>query len=334
MRREQSKAVVTGAAGFIGHHLCRYLKERDYWVRAVDHREPPEWSSGVADEMDWTCDLRAPCNAVSAVRGMDAVFALAADMGGMGYISEAHYAALRNNATININTADAILATGQARHVCFTSSACVYPEDMQMVTGIDGLVESDAWRGKPDLGYGVEKLWAEELYERLAQLNGFAVALPRLHNIYGPEGTWRGGREKAPAALCRKVAEAMLGIGPRHHNVEIEIWGDGEQTRSFCYIDDCLDMLYALVMSGYDRPMNIGTDEAVSINELACIVGRAAGINMLYLKHVEGPQGVRGRNADLTLMHEVLGIEPKVSLVEGIRRTYPWIAEQVRRVNE
>jgi len=275
-------------------------------------------------------DLRRPFNLPMPC---DEVYALAADMGGMGYISEAHYVTLSNNAMIDINTANAILNAGHVQHACFASSACVYPEDMQAGTGINGLVESDAWRGKPDLGYGVEKLFAEELYERLSQLDGFTVALPRFHNIYGPQGHWRGGREKVIAALSRKIAEAPIYIHEGEETVEVEVWGDGEQTRSFCYIDDCLNILHALVTSGYSCPMNIGTGEAVSINDLAHLIGRVAGVKVV-IRHVTGPQGVRGRNADLTLMHELLGIEPRVSLEEGIRRTYPWIAEQVKEANK
>jgi len=315
------KVCVTGAAGFVGHHLVRSLKRRGYWVRAVDYR-PPEWPTG-ADEVNWQCDLRDLNNAMQALRGIDEVYALAADMGGMGFISQYHYWILVNNARINLNTAMAACAMS-TRRLLYTSSACVYPEGLQLTIETHGLAETDAWQGKPDTAYGVEKLIAEDIYRRLAEEAGTVVRISRFHNIYGQEGTWDGGREKAPAALCRKVAEAKL--AGKH---QIEVWGDGLQTRSFCHISDCLTMLYRLMRSDYDRPLNIGTDRAVSINELAQIIGDVAGWPV-ELVHVDGPQGVRGRNADLSEMKRVLDYEPQVSLEDGMAELYTWIEEQVR----
>jgi GDP-D-mannose 3',5'-epimerase len=227
-----------------------------------------------------------------------------------------------HNTQINQNTVFASIIGG-VRRVLFTSSACVYPEDLQLDTNVAGLAETDAWKGKPDTAYGVEKLVGEELYQRAAEISDLEIRIARFHNIYGPEGAWTGGREKAPAALCRKVAEAK-----RTHTPNVEIWGDGEQTRSFCHISDCLAMLYGLMQSDYEKPLNIGTDRLVSINELTDIIAEAAGIEIVK-KHIEGPQGVRGRNADLSEMKRVLGYNPAITLEWGMGELYRWVEEQV-----
>jgi nucleoside-diphosphate-sugar epimerase len=299
-----------------------YLQERGYWVRAVDIKVPP-FGNVAPDEVRWSCDMRDFQNALDAVAGCDEVYALAADMGGMGFIGYHHTEILRHNARINLNTAEAAQLTGVKR-ILYTSSACVYPERLQMKVGNTGLSENDAWDGAPDTAYGVEKLFSEEVYLRLAQETDIATRIARFHNVYGPYGSWNDGREKLPAAACRKVAEAVC----RGDGV-VEVWGDGLATRSFCYIDDCLEMLYRLMHSKYTEPMNIGTDRSVSVNEVFDIVAGAAGIEIIK-KHVPGPQGVRGRNADLSLMRRVLDYEPLVSLEDGLARTCAWIAPQVR----
>lgn len=307
------RVCVTGGAGFIGRHLCHYLKERGYWVRAIDY-QPPEYPVD-ADEENWTCDLRHFENAIEALQGIDEVYALAADMGGMGYIGFHDFDILQNNLRINLNTA-AAARVHKPEGLFYSSSACCYPESLQLETAIGGLAESDAWRGKPDTAYGVEKLVSEDVYSHLPNTE---VRIARFHNIYGTEGTWRGGREKAPAALCRKIAVASITGNP-----EVEIWGDGEQTRSFCHIGDCLEMIYRLMQSDYRSPLNIGTDRLVSINELVDIAADAAGIEVVK-RHIDGPQGVRGRNADLSKMKRVLDYEPQVSLEDGIAELYGWI---------
>lgn len=312
--------LVTGASGFIGHHLCNYLAQRGHHVRAVDYK-PPAFPTR-AEESDWRCDLRRLDSAIEAVRGCSWVFALAADMGGMGYIGYHHWEILHNNLLINLNTARACELLGVQR-VLYTSSACVYPEQLQGATSARELAESDAWQGKPDTAYGVEKLVAEDLYTHMGAHAGVEVRIARFHNIYGEECAWRGGREKAPAALCRKVAQAKrIGQG------EIEIWGDGEQTRSFCHISDCLTALWRLMESDYDGPLNIGTDELTTINGLVDLIAGHAGITLGKRHDLSKPQGVRGRNADLTRMRLALDYTPRIPLQVGIGRLYDWIEYQ------
>jgi len=324
--RRWPRVLVTGAAGFIGHHLVNYLCERDYWVRAVDYR-PNEWGHMHADEVDWQCDLRHYLGATKAMKGIDWVFALAADMGGMGFIMNFQYTVLRNSARINLNTAEAAAIAGIER-LLYTSSACIYPEGLQTDVDAPNLKESDAWQGKPEASYGVEKMVAEEIYYRAGKQFGFGVRMPRFHNIYGPEGAWdaeRDNRVKAPAAMCYKAAKAKL-TGSN----QMEIWGDGKQTRSFCYISDALEMMHRLMCSNFSGPMNIGTDHLITINDLAMIAARAAGLESVELVHVEGPQGVRGRNADLNLMRAELNYWPQTSLESGMQRTYDWIEKRVK----
>jgi len=251
------------------------------------------------------------------------VYALAADMGGMGYISANHAAILHNNALINLHTLDAAQQNGVARYL-YSSSACVYPEFKQSDSAVTALKEDDAYPAQPQDAYGWEKLIAERLCTHYREDYGIETRIVRFHNIFGPLGTWDGGREKAPAAMCRKVAIAKL-----TGQTEIEIWGDGEQTRSFCYIDDCLAGIERLMASDCHDPLNVGQDRLITINELADIVCAAAGVT-LAKRHVAGPQGVRGRNSDNTKLRQVLGWEPQVSLEEGLSRTYEWIEEQVR----
>lgn len=316
-----NKVLVTGAGGFIGHHLVTSLKEKGYWVRGVDIKDP-DFAPTRADEFV-QLDLRRWENCLQATRAIDEVYALAADMGGMGFISAHHAAILHNNALINIHTLEAARTNGVRRYL-YTSSACVYPEYKQLETQVTPLKEEDAYPAQPQDAYGWEKLITERLCSHYREEYDIETHIVRFHNIFGPLGTWEGGREKAPAALCRKVAVAKLTGNP-----EIEIWGDGEQTRSFCYIDDCVTGIYKLMQSDYPAPLNLGQDRLVTINELADMIAQIAGVR-ISKKHIPGPQGVRGRNSDNTRLRQVLGWEPEISLEEGLARTYAWIEAQVR----
>lgn len=321
MNEEATKVLVTGAGGFIGHHLVTYLKKRGFWVRGIDIKYP-EFSRTDADEFE-LLDLRRWDNCLQATRGVDEVYALAADMGGMGFISGNHSQILHNNALINIHTVEAARING-IREYLFTSSACVYPEYLQEKTDVTPLKEEDAYPAQPQDAYGWEKLTIERLCTHYREDYGLETRIVRFHNIFGPLGTWDGGREKAPAALCRKIAANKL-----TGNREVEIWGDGKQSRSFCYIDDCVKGIYKLMRANYHEPLNLGQDRLITIDELADIIAEIAGVKITK-KYVSGPQGVRGRNSDNTRLREVLGWEPEISLEEGLTRTYSWIEDQVR----
>jgi GDP-D-mannose 3',5'-epimerase len=314
------KVLVTGAGGFIGNHLVAFLKDRGYWVRGVDLKYP-EYNSTAADEFE-LLDLRRWENAEKAARGVDEVYALAADMGGMGFISAHHAQILHNNSLINLHTLEAA-RVNKVQRLLYTSSACVYPEYRQMEAQIPPLKEDDAYPAAPQDAYGWEKLVTERLCIHYREDYGIQTRIVRLHNIFGPLGTWDGGREKAPAAMCRKVAIAKL-----RGESEIEIWGDGKQTRSFCFIDDCTHGLFSLMQSDHVEPINLGQSRMVTIDRLADMVCEIAGMK-LGKKHVKGPQGVRGRTSDNTKLKEVLGWEPEISLEEGLSRTYVWIESQV-----
>jgi nucleoside-diphosphate-sugar epimerase len=322
MSVEGKRILVTGAGGFIGHHLVTHLRRQGHWVRGVDIK-PPEFTAVDADEFE-LLDLRRWDNCLQATRGVEWVFALAADMGGMGFISGNHAQILHNNALINLHTIDAARVNGVKRYF-YTSSACVYPEYKQTETDIAPLKEEDAYPAQPQDAYGWEKLIIERVCTHYREDYGIETRIVRFHNIFGPYGTWDGGREKAPAALSRKIAYAKL-----TNNPVIEIWGDGLQTRSFCYIDDCLEGICRLMASDRREPLNLGQDRMVTIDELADMIAAIAGFPIVK-KHVAGPQGVRGRNSDNTRLREVLKWEPQVSLEEGLARTYAWIEEQVRQ---
>ena len=319
--KDSRRVLVTGAGGFIGHHLVTYLKRNGYWVRGVDLKVP-EYRATDADEFE-LLDLRRWDNCLQATRGMDEVYALAADMGGMGFISCHHAQILSNNSLINLHTLEAARVNGVRRYL-YTSSACVYPEFKQTEANVVPLKESDAYPAQPQDAYGWEKLVTERLCQHYREDYGIETRVVRFHNIFGPLGTWEGGREKAPAAMCRKLAVAKL----TGNNV-MEIWGDGEQTRSFCFIDDCVRGIDRLMRSDFHDPINLGQDRMVTINELADMVAEIAGVRIVK-KHVPGPLGVRGRNSDNTLVRQVLGWEPEISLEQGLARTYNWIEQQVR----
>ena len=314
--------VVTGAGGFIGHHLVKHLKRIGYRVRGADVKYP-EYEESPADEF-MLLDLRRRDDCMRAARGMQEVYALAANMGGMGFISSHHAEILHDNSLININSLEAARRSGVERYL-FCSSACVYPEYRQNDASVTPLREDDAYPAQPQDAYGWEKLVAERMCTHYREDYGLDTRIVRFHNIFGPLGTWHGGREKAPAALCRKVAVAKL-TGQR----EIEIWGDGEQTRSFCYIDDCVEGIHRLMRSGFSEPLNLGQDRLISINQLADTIAAIAGVRVDKC-HVAGPQGVRGRNSDNSLLRRVLAWQPEVSLEDGLANTYRWIEDRVRQ---
>lgn len=297
-------------------------EKQGYWVRGVDLKHP-EFASTEADDFR-LMDLREAASNLEAVKGIDQVYALAADMGGMGFICQNHARILHDNALINLHTIDAARRQGVGRYF-YASTACVYPEYRQTDASVTPLKEEDAYPAAPQDAYGWEKLITERLCMHYTKDYGIQTRVARFHNVFGPLGTWEGGREKVPAAMCRKVAFAKLTGQP-----EIEIWGDGHQTRSFCYIDDCVEGIYRLMQSDHTDPINLGSDRLVTINQLADMIARVVGIK-LAKRHVDGPQGVRGRNSDNTRLRQVLNWEPRVSLEDGLARTYQWVEQQVRQ---
>jgi GDP-D-mannose 3',5'-epimerase len=316
-------ALVCGGGGFIGSHLVRRLKSEGFWVRAVDLKYP-EFSETAADDFV-IADLRdaSACRDVID-RKFDEIYQLAADMGGAGYIFTGEHDAdvMHNSASINLNILSAAAKRNNKR-IFYSSSACIYPEHNQLDPNAPVTRESSAYPANPDSEYGWEKLFSERLYLAYSRNYGIESRVARYHNIFGPEGTWFGGKEKAPAALCRKVAEAKDGTS-------IEIWGDGEQTRSFLYIDECIDGTLRLTRSNFAGPVNIGSDEMVSLNALASMIIKLAGKN-LAVAHIPGPLGVRGRNSDNNLIKQKLEWAPTRPLKEGMAATYAWVAEQVKR---
>jgi GDP-D-mannose 3',5'-epimerase len=316
----KKSVLVTGAGGFIGFHLVNYLKDRGYWVRGVDIKDP-EYQASSADEFR-ILDLRDMDDCREAVRGMDEVYNLAADMGGIGYISGAHASITFNNTMISAQMLKAAY-DAKVQRFLFSSSACVYPQYLQDVPSVVPLKEDDAFPADPEPGYGLEKLYTEKLCEYFTQDYGFQTRLVRFHNVYGPLGTWDGGKEKAPAAICRKVALAKSGDA-------IEVWGDGKQTRSFMYIDDCVEGIYRIMRSDYSGPLNLGTDELVDVNGLVDIVAEVAGKTINKRHDISRPQGVRGRNSDNNRLRDVLGWEPSIHLRQGLVPTYAWISGEVK----
>lgn len=317
------KALVLGAGGFIGSHLVKRLKNEGYWVRGVDLKKP-EFSHTVADEFI-VGDLRIQslCDKVLDMY-FDEIYQLAADMGGAGYIftGENDANVMHNSALININIIERAVKQ-KAGKVFYSSSACIYPEFNQLDPDNPNCTEDSAYPAQPDSEYGWEKLFSERLYFSFYRNYKIDVRVARFHNIFGPEGTWTGGKEKAPAAMCRKVAMANNGTA-------IEVWGDGKQTRSFLFIDECLEAIRRMMDSDFIGPVNIGSDEMISINGLAQMTIDISGKN-LNIKNIEGPLGVRGRNSDNKLIYEKLNWRPKMPLMEGMKKTYQWIREQVER---
>src|SRR3990167_4329800 len=316
----RNKILVTGAGGFIGHHMVKFLKKKDFWVRGVDIKRP-EFEHSSADEF-LVLDLREKNNAILATKGIDYVYNFAANMGGIAFIETVHAEIMRDNVLINTHLLEASLIN-KIKKFFFASSACIYPRYKQQDEDISGLREYDAYPADPDNEYGWEKLFTERLCLNYWKDFGLETRVARFHNVYGPLGTWQGGREKSPAALCRKIALAK--------NVDtIEVWGDGEQTRSYCYIEDCLDGIYRLTMSDIRQPINIGSSRLVSINGLIDIISKIANKKIDKKYDTSKPQGVRGRNSENTLIKKLLDWEPSTSLEKGLKLTYAWISTQVQ----
>jgi GDP-D-mannose 3',5'-epimerase len=319
----KKRALVCGAGGFIGGHLVNRLKEEGYWVRGVDIKEN-EYGNNNADEF-LLLDLTFPENSKKSLEGgFKEVYQLAADMGGAGYIftGDNDAAVMHNSALCNLNVLHSSTEAG-VKKIFYSSSACMYPEYNQLDPNNPNCAEDSAYPAAPDSEYGWEKLFSERLYLAYQRNIGIIVKVARFHNIYGPQGTWRGGREKAPAAMCRKVAEAENGGF-------IEVWGDGTQTRSFLYIDECIDGIRNLMESNFSGPVNIGSDEMISINDFAKMVIDISGKDLI-IKNIAGPLGVKGRNSDNQLIFKKLGWKPTEALEIGMRRTFSWIANQVER---
>jgi nucleoside-diphosphate-sugar epimerase len=316
------RILVTGAGGFIGGHLVSRLVSEGLWVRAVDQHPLDDWHQVSPETESLVLDLSLAEACDRAAAGVSVVYNLAADMGGMGFI-EANKARCMLSVLINTHMLQAGLDHNVERYF-FSSSACVYAADKQLTPDIAPLKESDAYPADAEDGYGWEKLFSERMCRHFMEDFGLITRVARYHNVYGPQGTWRGGREKAPAAICRKLAEAKLS---GHH--EIEIWGDGEQTRSFMYIDDCVDGTLRIMASDLDEPLNLGSEEMVTINQLVDVVEDIAGIRVARRYNLDAPKGVRGRNSDNTMIRDRLGWEPSTPLRAGLEKTYGWIYDQV-----
>lgn len=317
------KALVCGAGGFIGGHLVKRLKQEGYWVRGVDLKEN-EYGNDDSDEFI-VGDLRDPKVVANVVTSdLDEVYQLAADMGGAGFVftGDNDAAIMHNSALVNLNVVEEIKQKG-VKKVFYSSSACMYPEYNQMDPSNPKCSEESAYPAAPDSEYGWEKLFSERIYLTYGRNCGIDVRIARFHNIFGPQGTWEGGREKAPAAICRKVALAKDGG-------EIEIWGDGLQTRSFLIVEECVEGVRRLMESDFKYPVNIGSEEMISINDFAKMIIGISGKN-ISLKNIPGPEGVRGRNSDNALIKEKLGWEPSIPLKAGVEKTYNWILGEIRK---
>ncbi len=315
----QKRILVTGAGGFIGHHLVRLLKQKGYWVRGVDIVHP-EYEKSAADDFE-ILDLRRWENCLKATQGMHHVYNLAANMGGIGFIESHKAEIVHDNTLINMHMIDAA-KTNKLEKFLYTSSACIYPGYKQNSPEVSPLKESDAYPADAEDGYGWEKLYMERTCRHYHEDYGLQTYVVRFHNIFGPLGTYEGGREKSPAAICRK-------IGLANPVDEIEVWGDGLQTRSYCYIEDCIEGIYRLMQSEFHEPLNLGQDRMISVNELVDIIAKISGKTIAKRYDLTKPQGVRGRNSDNTLLRQVLGWEPQISLEEGLKITYHWILKQL-----
>lgn len=325
LRSGKTKILITGAGGFIGGHLVKHFSEKNnVKIRAVDIKPVSDWQQISPKAENLSLDLKSLENCQMVTRGIDEVYNLAADMGGMGFIENNKALCMLN---VLINTHMLMAATqAQVKRYFYSSSACVYALDKQTQTNISGLKESDAYPAMPEDGYGWEKLFSERMCRHFREDFGLETRIARFHNVYGPYSEYQGGREKAPAAIIRKVIEAK-----QAKNKEIEIWGDGKQSRTFMYIDDCIKGIDLIMHSDIREPLNLGRSELVTINDLVDIVEKIAGIKLKRRYNLNAPQGVRGRNSDNTLIKKLLNWEPEISLEEGMKKNYDWIEEKMKK---